>query len=485
LGITYYTGLVRDATDKRYYLFDKALGISNPCNEVDFTGITYSDLVLGRLEIKRPLEEGSLKIADAECGDIMIGISGEYHPLDLGLNGQVLTVNREAPLCVTWDFNAGGNIKGESGSWVEKLTDYKYTRVSSNITLIGGDIYTRLFRKKYYGTKTYSIINEIEDGPAGLFYASKSCRDIDGHIVKLTGMDSYTGGLTSKWTRRVNIEAAKCTEDSDGDYLAICNYDPKCAPESIRDNFQEKVNLIGTTYSKIDNAKQGNLMFQVENDIKGPVGIFYLSKGMENISGHIAKISHSPSSDFNKLEMRWNANSCVELHKTKSTFDGEYRVIPIHNQYLSEQIITLTGNNFATETFIDIYERVVTIVSVESLDTNGANAIFTISKNHIDNKFHYVRVVGSSSGSGWDNCEIIGIDPPSINDIPTNCLIVNGCEIVGVEKKCRLAVAPDPEKIELVWDEDELLKIRKNNCSFGSNVYDGLYRVRVYDYFPC
>lgn len=372
-------------------------------------------------------------------------------------------------------------MKGESGSWVNKIESHKYTRVSSNLTLIGEDVYTRLFRKKYYGAKTYSIINEIENGPLGLFNVTKSKRSIDGHITKLTGL----AGLRSKWTKHVNIEASKCTTDKDGDYLAICDYDPDCAKPDAIDNVRDLVDLIGVSYTQIDNSTEGSFMFEIDNEIQGPVGIFYLTKNKSDSYASISRVSHSPSDDFNKLDLQWLPNSGIELCKTKVTFDGEYRIIPLYKQYLSEHIITLTGNDFVSETFLDEYERVVTMVSVESLDTDGASAIFAISKSHITDKPHITRIVAAQSGDGWDNCEIIGIDPPSVSSGDPMCLIVDPFEIVGVNKKCGLAIDPRPENIELVWDECDILKIRKNDPGIGSNVYDGQYRVRIYEYFTC
>lgn len=483
LGVTYYTGLVRDSSDGIYKLFDRSIGISNPCFEVDFTGISYSDLQIGRLQINNTLEDCGLEIEGTEYGDLMVGISGKFLKFDIGLENQVLTVDLTSPLGVTW-AEPNTNIKGESGTYIERIPIYNYTRASSNITLIGKEKYTRLFRKKYYGAKHYSVINELEDGPMAFFNATKSSRDIDGHIVKLTGIGGYTGGLTSKWTRRVNIELGKCDEKSDGDYLSLCNYDPDCAIPANPSLSSETV-LLGVTCSEINSATKGNFIYQVVNDIKGPVGIFYLTKNISGNVASIARISHSPSSDFNKLNMIWNPNSGIELCKTKTSFDGIYTLIPIHEQYLSEKIITLTEDTISPEVFIEDYERITTIVSVENMNTDGASAIFTVSKNHISNPAHVSKIVSSISGGGWDNCEIIGVDPPSVSFGDPLCLIVDSFEIVGVTKPCGLAIDPRPESIKLSWGADELLQVYKGDNSIGNAVFDGQYRVRIYDYFTC
>lgn len=484
-GVTYYTGLVRDASDGIYKLFDRAIGITDLCGEVDFTGISYSDLQIGRLQINNTLEDCGLEIEGTEYGDLMVGISGKFVDHPIGLPHQVLTVDLTSPLGVTW-AEPDCNLKNESGSYVQKIPGslYNYTRVSSNITLIGKEKYTRLFRKKYYGAKHYSVINELEDGPMGFFNVTKSNRDIDGHVVKLSGITDYTGGLKSKWTRRVNIELGKCETEKDGDYLAICNYDPDCAMPP-NPSLSSKVTLTGTICSEINPATKGNFIYQVVNEIKGPVGIFYLTKNISTNVASIARISHSPSSDFNKLEMIWNASNGIELCKTKSSFDGIYTLIPIHDQYISEKIITLTEDTISAEVFVEDYERVVTIVSVENIDTDGASAIFTVSKNHITHTAHIAKIVSSVSGGGWDNCEIIGIDPPSVSFGDPQCLIVNSFEIVGVRKPCGLAIDPRPETIKLTWPADELLQIYKGDDSLGNGVFDGQYRVRIYDYFTC
>ena len=487
LGTTYYTGLIRDADDGVYKLFDGSTNIIDLCKEVDLTGITYADLEIGRLNIKRPLDEDSLAIAGTEYGDIFVGVTnGTVQRLPLGLENQVLTVAQGTDLGVQWEFNAEGNIKGESGSWAQSIPGFDYTRVSSNITLLGADNYTRLFRKKYFGTKNFSITNEIEDGPSAFFHTSKSKRELSPHIVKTVGLTSYTGGLRVKWDKYVNIEGAKCTEDNDGDYLVISNYDPECAPPNIRDEVQPPIDLLGITWFDVDTeAIKGNYMFNVENDICGPVGTFYLSKSTEDSDAHVVRISHSPSDDKNSLKMQWKANSPIQLRKTKTTYDGIYRVTPLHDQFIREEIVNLTGQNFSGGILYE-YERVTTIVGIEPLDNAGATAIFHISKNHLSNKFHVFRVSGTASGGGWDRLEIIGVDPPSINAAPTNLLIVDGLEIVGVPNtKCFEATAPLSEFIELVWEPCEELKIRKTDKVYGNSVFDGQYRVRFYDYFPC
>ena len=487
-GVTKYTGLIRDvnATDKPFIFFDNAI---NPpidvCGELDLTGITYPDVKMGGLELNRSLEDCGLTIAGTQFGDLMVGTTAsKFNRLPIGTPGEVLITDLTSPLGAKWSNTTivvtnDINLCNESGTYHEKIADnFNYIRLISNITLIGEEKYTRLFRKKYYGARNYSVINELEDGPMGFFNVTKSSRNIDGHIAKLTGIAGYTGGLKSKWTRRVNIELGKCNIKSDGDYLAIQNYDTDCAlvPELVRST----ISLSGTSYTEIESSTKGNFIFQVENDIQGPVGIFYLTKNIPGNAASISRVSHSPSSDFNKLEMRWLANSGIELHKTKSTFDGDYNIIPIHDQYLNETITTLSGIAFASDIYIEDYERIVTIVSVENIVAEGPSAIFAISKNHITNKFHVVVIVSTHGGGGWDNLEIICVDPPSISSGDPCVLVVDDFEIVGLFKPCGLSGNPFKIKILLTWDADDVLKLRKN-----ADFFDGDYKVRIYNYFPC
>lgn len=437
LGITTYTGLIRDVSNinKAYIFFDNAVG--DPCEGAfDLTGISYSDVILGKLEITEPLGECSLEIGGTEYGDLMVGVSGRFVDHPLGLAHQVLTVDLKSPLGVTWT-DADNNLKGGSGTYVKKIPDslYNYTKVSSNITLIGKEKYTRLFRKKY-GAKHYSVTNELENAPIGFFNVTKSNQNIKGHIVKLTGI----GGLKSKWRKRVNIELGKCETDKDGDYIGLCNYDPDSAMP-LNPDITKKVNLSGISYIEVNSALTGNFIYQVVNKINGPIGIFYLTKNIATNAAAFNRMSHSPSSDFNKLEIRWNASSGIELHKTKSTFDGEYELIPIQDQYLQEITTTLTGTNFSSDIYIEDYERITTLVSIENVVENGPSGIFAISKNHITNKAHTVTIVSNFGGGRL---------------IPFNI------------------------KLELIWNEDNLLKIRKN-----MDIYDGKYKVKIFDFFPC
>ena len=430
-----YAGFFRDYTDKRWKVVDRKT--TQPEENIVGEGYELADMLANNLSL-----DGNL------------GVSGSA--------------------VIDGDVFVTGTINAESTA----------IEVSSTLFTLYAKKFTRIFRDKLYGVKNFGVINEIENGPSGFFNVSKAYEDINGHICKLSGITDYTGGLFVKWDKFNDIELQKLEEgEFDGDYLRLDNYEPGDAPPSIRDTLQETLTLSGTDYTTLTSSGlKGNFILHIENDISGPVGTFFLTKNISSSGASISRTTSSPSADNNYLKIKWEANEKIKLGKTKSSYDGTYTVILVHERFDLEKTITLNNTTFISDLIPNI-ERIATMVSIENMTTDGPTGIYAISKNHTTNKFHITTIVSTYSGLGWDNLEIIGFDPPSINDVPTTVLEVNNFEIVGVPKPLFLATMPRAEVLKLEWNEnDGILKIGKNDPFLGSEVYDGEYRVRIYDY---
>ena len=430
-----YAGFYRDYTDKLWKVVDKK--VTKPEENIVGDGYQLADMLANNLSL-----DGNLGVSGSAVIDGDVFVTG--------------TINAEATAI----------------------------EVSSTLFTLYKRKFTRIFRDKLYGVKNFGIINEIENGPSGFFNVSKSCDDIDGHIVKLSGITDYTGGLNVKWDKFNDIELQKLEDGLfDGDYLRLDNYEPNDAPDSIKNNLQEDIVLTGVTHTTLTSSTtKGNYILHIENDLCGPMATFFLTKNIASGGASISKTTSSPSADNNNLEIKWEANEQIKIRKTKESYNGTYNVILVHRRFDLEKTINL-NEKILIDDLIPNIERIATMVSVENVDTDGPSGIYAITKNHTTNKFHVTTIVSTYSGLGWDNLEIIGFDPPSINDVPTTMLVVNPFEIVGVVKPLQLAKYPRAEIIKLVWDEDDgMLRIGKTDPFKGNEVFDGNYVIRIYDY---
>lgn len=89
------------------------------------------------------------------------------------------------------------------------------------------------------------------------------------------------------------------------------------------------VTLLATQGTLITNSI-GSFVITVSNQVSnGPCATFHVSKNAITVCGHIVRISAVPGLSFAKtclLDMKWPANSPLELFKTDINFDGSYLV---------------------------------------------------------------------------------------------------------------------------------------------------------------
>lgn len=93
------------------------------------------------------------------------------------------------------------------------------------------------------------------------------------------------------------------------------------------------INLLGTSYTTILSYLEGNIQITVKNLISGgPSASFNISKSEQTRYMHYIRLTSSAGINTEeKLEIRWNLNSNIELRKTGNNYDGQYRIKYIVN----------------------------------------------------------------------------------------------------------------------------------------------------------
>jgi hypothetical protein len=89
------------------------------------------------------------------------------------------------------------------------------------------------------------------------------------------------------------------------------------------------ITLTGTNYSLITSSLSGVVTLTIKNSVSGgPSAIFNISKNEQLLIGNPTRISSSAGlNTYERLQIRWLANSGLELRKTGNNYDGIYNVI--------------------------------------------------------------------------------------------------------------------------------------------------------------
>lgn len=89
-----------------------------------------------------------------------------------------------------------------------------------------------------------------------------------------------------------------------------------------------QVTLTGTNYSLITSSLSGVVSLSIKNSVSGgPSAIFNISKNEQLVIGNPTRISSSAGlNTYERLKIRWLANSGLELQKTGNNYDGIYNV---------------------------------------------------------------------------------------------------------------------------------------------------------------
>jgi hypothetical protein len=160
------------------------------------------------------------------------------------------------------------------------------------------------------------------------------------------------------------------------------------------------VSLSSTNYSLVSGKLKGSVQLIVEAVVEdGPCGIFLLSKSKSSKEANIVRQTSSPGDSSNKeqLNVRWNPGIGIELRKTNTGFDGNYKIRDAATtNFLDELNITLTSTNYSLVS--DKLKGSIQIL-VEAIVEDGPSAVFLLSKSKSSKQAHIVRLVSSPGDS--------------------------------------------------------------------------------------
>lgn len=93
------------------------------------------------------------------------------------------------------------------------------------------------------------------------------------------------------------------------------------------------ISLTSTIYTTILNNQYGNLQLYIKNLVtNGPSASFTLNKSEPSRqTSYVRTTSSAGLNTLEKLDIRWNPNSGVQLKKTGINYDGDYQIKYILN----------------------------------------------------------------------------------------------------------------------------------------------------------
>jgi hypothetical protein len=86
--------------------------------------------------------------------------------------------------------------------------------------------------------------------------------------------------------------------------------------------------LTGTNYTSVISSMSGNYLLFVKSDtVGGPTAEFSVSKNDNTRNASIIRrSSYAGTTSYERLEIRWNSYSDIEIRKTGNNYDGTYIV---------------------------------------------------------------------------------------------------------------------------------------------------------------
>jgi len=89
------------------------------------------------------------------------------------------------------------------------------------------------------------------------------------------------------------------------------------------------ITLTGTSYTVVSSKLKGAVHLIAEAIVNdGPCATFSASKTNSTKHPNVARLTASPGNSVNKerLDIKWEPGSGIEIHKNNTGFDGDYRI---------------------------------------------------------------------------------------------------------------------------------------------------------------
>lgn len=284
--------------------------------------------------------------------------------LPVGYQGNVLLVDTTTDTGIKWGTVPGNDLSQKS-----------------SCTLIdSGEDGSAFVINKHYGSFFMNVYPYNKNGSTCNFIASKSQPSTGGHYTRLNSNPSLvsTGELFELWDSYQELKIYKEYPESKGEYYIHNN-----------NTYSVKTSLlsgIGWTPLSVDiwGGSTGVFFISVfPKYIGGAAASFFICKNdsASNTAG-ITRISSSPGTFSETLNLRWLTGTGISLSKSIANNDGDYFVIDNH-QFSSSTSIILTGTSIVDipQQFYRFYTNKTFIVKIDSLITGAPKAIILFSKN--------------------------------------------------------------------------------------------------------
>jgi hypothetical protein len=326
------------------------------------------------------------------------------------------------------------------------------------------------------GTYMISISPLDNLGPTSGFMISKSVGDSAGNITRISAAPGKGSKemLILTWEPNQGLMLSKDGIFHDGRYCVsfdIKNFSTVPNPvlpsdtatrEFVLDTFETiyetqfsgvSVNLVGTDFFEVVALKSGSFTINVSGTTDGcPTSAFSVSKASQCQSGNIVCITSCPGKNGGNIELVWPENSKLLARKTTTFHDSEY-IFDFNLKNFSNATPPQIPSDIATKSYIDD-----AINEFRNVQFGGIKVQLTGTE--------FVDIAPLSAGSYI--LTVKGLEPfapTSSFSLSKNCQKSNA----NIQK---ITSFPGTEhcELELVWQSNEKLRLRKTNV-FCDSVY--------------
>lgn len=281
----------------------------------------------------------------------------------------------------------------------------------------------------YYGSYFVLVYPFARYGSSCAFFVSKPYPNISGVSARLCSNPSALtfGNLFTLWNNYEELQIYKDYTEANGNYYTgdNSNYTP-----------QPGVTLLGTNWVSLGskyNVTTGAFCISIYSDNAGPSANFLIAKSVATLGAPaIITLTSGPSSLGSKLQLRWLANTGIEISKNSSSDDGLYNVV---DSFQDNKVTSVT------------------------LSGTASSQISMNAFRFYENKTILVRI---SNNSLVSSPKIISIISKNTNTLS------------GVNYTLSAPGATTNEILALTWPSTSLLNVNKT----GTN-YDGVYTVDI------
>jgi hypothetical protein len=284
--------------------------------------------------------------------------------LPIGNQGNVLVVDSTTDTGVKWGVPTGGDL----------LQKTRCVLIDQN------EDGSAFAINKHYGSFFMNVYPYNKNGSTCNFIFSKSLVSINSNTTRLNSNPSLVSSkqLSSIWDPFQELKIYKDYPESKGEYFIYNNniYSEKV----IQLNSVSFTNLPSDIY----NVFTGIFFISIyPRNPGGSSASFFIGKNdATSNTAAITRISSSPGSGTENLNLRWLMGSGVTLNKTTADNDGDYFVIDNH-QFSKTTTIALAGTSIINipVQFFRFYTNKTFIVKIDSSIVGSPKALILFSKN--------------------------------------------------------------------------------------------------------